>query len=401
MDILYEWLGYLARWGHVLAGITWVGTSFYFNWLDLSDRKPKKATLNPNVRGSLNEMHGGSFYYHERYWPTDLPKRMLAHSGPAQLTFLTGVLLIVHIYWLDVDAYLSPPSGDPPSLIDSISLSATILFVPYLFYDAICRCTDNERVVTVLMAILVLAVSWVATSHFSARAAFVHVGAMLGTIMALNVHFQIIPNHIKMRNQVANGQEVDLTFHKRAKRHSQHNNYFTLPVVFSMLSVHFPLALGNDYAWLVLFFVMGSGFWIRHYRNVLLVTDRKERGWGWLSAGFLAAGIALTFIPATSAVQDRDAFADAQEAEVFDIVQVRCTVCHSANPTMEGWTAAPAGVLLETIDHMVAQKDKIHAQTIAEDIMPPGNLTKMTNQERAKLSDWLTRRGVAGTTAGG
>lgn len=389
MDILYEWFGYLARWGHVLAGITWIGTSFYFNWLDLSERPPKEPVLNPNVRGTLNEMHGGSFYYHERYWPTELPKRMLAHSGPAQLTFLTGMLLIVHIYWLGADAYLLHPDGRSPSIVDSIALSAVILFVPYLAYDIICKSTQDDRVVAILMTLLVVIISWVACSYFSARAAFVHVGAMLGTIMALNVHFQIIPNHIKMRNQVANGEEVDLTFHKLAKRRSQHNNYFTLPVVFSMLSVHFPLASGNDYAWLVLVLIMGSGFWIRHHRNVRLQTDRKEPLWAWLSAGCLAAGIALTFIPATSAVQDRSAFVDAEEEAVFDIVQVRCTACHAANPTMEGWTAPPGGVVLETVAHIKAQKSKIISQAITEDIMPPGNLTEMTDGERKQLADWL------------
>ena len=394
MDILYEWLGYLARWGHVLAGITWVGTSFYFNWLDLSDRKPDATVLNPNVRGSLNEMHGGSFYYHERYWPKELPKRMLAHSGPAQLTFLTGVLLVIHIYWLGADAYLLHPGGNSPELTDSIMLSAMILFAPYLLYDVICRSTEDNRAVLILMALVVLGISWVACSYFSARAAFVHVGAMLGSIMALNVHFQIIPNHIKMRNQVARGEEVDLTYHKLAKRRSQHNNYFTLPVVFLMLSVHFPLASGNDFAFLVLFFIGGAGFWIRHYRNVYLETDRKEKQWAWLSGAFLAAGIALTFIPATSAVQDRSAFASAEEEAVFNIVQERCSVCHAANPTMEGWTSAPAGVLLETVDHIKAQRSKIHAQAIAEDIMPPGNMTEMTDAERQQLAAWLESQGA-------
>lgn len=379
----------------MLAGITWIGTSFYFNWLDLSERQPKSKVLNPNVQGSLNEMHGGSFYYHERYWPTEVPQRMLAHSGPAQLTFLTGVLLVVHVYWLGADAYLLHPGGNSLSVMDSILLSATILFAPYLLYDAICKSTDDDRIVLVVMTLVVLVVSWVACTYFSARAAFVHVGAMLGSIMALNVYFQIIPNHVKMRDQVARGQEVDLTFHKRAKRLSQHNNYFTLPVVFSMLSVHFPLALGNDYAWLVLFLIMGSGFWIRHHRNVRLSTDRKEPLWAWLSAGFLAAGIGLTFIPASSAFQDRTAFASAEEETVFDIVQDRCTVCHAANPTMEGWTSPPAGVLLETVQHIKAQKDTIIAQAIAEDIMPPGNITEMTGDERARLAAWLDSIGAS------
>ena len=394
MDILLEWVGYLARWGHVIAGITWIGTSFYFNWLDLSERAPTEKTLQSNVEGGLKEMHGGSYYYHERYWPTAPSARMLNHSGPAQLTFLTGLLLILHVYWLGADVYLVNPSGTSLSLLTTILISAAILFVPYPVYDLLCKQTNNNKIILAFSAVLILAAGYLATSVFSARAAFVHVGAMLGTIMALNVYFVIIPNHIRMQKQVAAGEAVNLEFHKLAKRRSQHNNYYTLPVVFSMLSVHFPLAFGNSFAFLTLFCVMGAGFLLRYGRNMLLLTDQKSHGVSALAGLFLAAGIGLTFIPATGAVQDTSAFSSDLEKAAYEIVQTRCAVCHSANPTMEGFASPPAGVMLETVAQMTAMKDKMFTQAIADDIMPPGNLTEITDNERARLGEWLTSVGA-------
>ncbi|MCA8868940.1 MAG: urate hydroxylase PuuD [Rhodobacteraceae bacterium] len=394
MDILLEWFGYLARWGHVLTAITWIGTSFYFNWLDLSDRKPEVKTLMPNVQGQLHEMHGGSYYYHERYWPTEPPKRLLNHSGPAQLTFLTGLLLIVYIYWLGADVYLLDPSGNSPSLWVSILLSALILFLPYPIYDQVCKRTDNNVVVLVFSAVLILVTGYLALQFFSPRAAFVHVGAMLGTIMALNVHFVIVPNHIKMHTQVRNGELADLAYHKQAKRRSQHNNYYTLPVLFSMLSAHFPLAYGNDYGFLTLFMVMGGGFLLRYARNRKFVTDKTDLGAGLLAILFLAGGIALTYIPATGEVQDMSAFTSDEEKAAFEIVQQRCAVCHSARPTMEGFASAPAGVRFDTVAQMTALKDRIYTQAIAIDIMPPGNLTEMTDDERSRLGQWLISIGA-------
>ncbi len=394
MDILLEWAGYLARWGHVMAGITWIGTSFYFNWLDLSERPPLAPTLKPNVQGEVHEMHGGSYYYHERYWPTEPSKRMLNHSGPAQLTFLTGVLLVVLIYWLGASVYLVNPSANSLPLAVSILISAAIMFVPYFVYDQICKNTLNNKVILIFAAILILVTGYIALSVFSARAGFLHVGAMLGTIMALNVHFVIVPNHIAMQGQVRNGQNVDIECHKKAKRRSQHNNYFTLPVVFSMLSVHFPLASANRFAVLTLFLVMGAGFLLRYARNTELVSDKQSLPALVLAMAFLAAGIGLTYVPATGAVQDTSAFSNNQEKVAYETVQTRCAVCHAAVPKMEGFTAPPAGVLLETVDEMLVAKDRMFTQAIATDTMPPGNMTEMTEVERAQLGEWLAAVGA-------
>lgn len=395
MDILFEWLGYIGRWSHVLAAITWIGTSFYFNWLDLSERPAQGARFKPNVEGTLHEMHGGSFYYHERYWPTEDHQRTLAHSGPAQLTFLTGVFLIIHIYWLGADAYLVKGAGSLPAPL-VIGASALLLTIPWLIYHALVKSCRDERVILASVAALVLGLGFVASQLFSPRAAIVHIGAALGTIMALNVHFVIVPNHIRMRKQVKAGVPVDLTYHKLAKRRSQHNNYLTLPVLFAMLSVHFPLATGTRFAWLLTFFIMAAGFLVRYHRNIYLATDRKRPELQLLALLFLIAAIALSFIPVPRETQDT-ASLSAKDAAAFQIVETRCTVCHSAAPVIPDFGSPPAGVRLETLDQIRALKSQILTVAVESDLMPPSNWTEITDQERAELGQWLQ---TLGTTTG-
>ena len=393
IDILYEWLGYLGRWGHIVAVIVWIGTSFYFNWLDLSERPPKAKTLKPNVVGEVHEMHGGSFYYHERFWPTEDNPRTLAHSGPAQLTFLTGLFLVFYIYWLGADVYLLNPGKDGLSSWAAIGVSALVMVVPWLIYHALCKAVLNDKIVFCVMAVLVTVVSYLTLQVFSPRAAFVHVGAMLGTIMAANVQYVIIPNHIKMRGQVKKSEPVNQEIHKLAKRRSQHNNYMTLPVVFSMISIHFPLATLNEWAWITLLLVMASLFTLRHYRNIYLATDVNKPGLLALAFALLAGGIAASSIPAKMETQDLVALS-ATEQQIFDIVQQRCSGCHAAQPTEEGYEAPPAGVRFETMAQMEAYKDQMYTQAIASDLMPPGNWTEITDTERQALGEWLVSVGA-------
>lgn len=394
MDILFEWLGYIGRWSHVLAAITWIGTSFYFNWLDLSERPPKGPTLKPNVEGEVHEMHGGSFYYHERYWPTEDNPRTLAHSGPAQLTFLTGVFLILHIYWMGADAYLVKGAGSISAPL-AILASALLLTIPWLLYHNLAKICTNERVILAFVGVLVLVLGFVASQLFSPRAAIVHVGAALGTIMAMNVHFVIVPNHIRMRKQVKAGEPVNQTFHKLAKRRSQHNNYLTLPVLFAMLSVHFPLATGNRFAWLMTFLIMGAGFLVRYHRNIFLATDRKRPELQVLALVMLIAAIGLSFIPATRETQDVTALSP-EDAAAFQIVEARCTACHSATPEITDFGSPLAGVRLETLEQIKAMKSRILTVAIDSDLMPPGNWTEITDEERAQLGHWLKGLGASG-----
>ncbi len=218
-------------------------------------------------------------------------------------------------------------------------------------------------------------------------------GAALGTLMVANVQYVIIPNHIRMRNQVKAGEAVNTDFHKLAKRRSQHNNYITLPVLFTMLSAHFPLASGNSWAWAILALTMAAGVALRHYRNVTLATDTLRREWLALSLVLFAGAVALSFVPATAVVQDTSALSEA-DARVYAIVQTRCATCHSATPTDETFTAAPNGVKFDTLAEVEGRKDQILTRAVASDLMPPGNLTEITDDERQELGDWLKAKGA-------
>ncbi|MFV0244450.1 MAG: urate hydroxylase PuuD [Qingshengfaniella sp.] len=393
IDIVFEWLGYLGRWGHVIAGITWIGTSFYFNWFDLSERAPQSPTIKPNVVGQIHEMHGGSFYYHERFWPTEDSPRTLAHSGPAQFTFLTGLFLIVSLYWFGASLYLTGPGGRDAPVSDLVVLSAAVIFGPWLIYDRACKMTEDDRIITLISALIVVGVSLIATRIFTSRAAFVHVGAALGTIMAANVHFVIVPNHIRMRRQVQAKQAVTRTFHLQAKRRSQHNNYFTLPVLFAMLSVHFPLVTTNGLAWITIPLICGSAGALRHWRNRFMVTEQRDGRFAVLAGVLMVAAIATSAVRPTAETQDMAGLSP-RDAETFAILRQRCAVCHATTPVMDGFTSPPAGLRLETLAQAQARKDLIYSAAITNDIMPPGNLTEMTDAERAILADWLISVGA-------
>ncbi len=393
MDILLEWFSYFARWGHVIAAITWIGTSFYFNWLDLSERPATHKTLKSNVVGIVHEIHGGSFYYHERHWPIkDIP-RTLSHSGPAQLTFLTGFILVVYYYWFGAETYLLKPSGGY-STLSAVMASAFILFVPYFIYDVVCKFTLDDKIVFIIVSLMTVGLSFYASTIFNAKAAYVHIGAMLGTIMVANVKFVIIPNHIRMRSQVQKGKPVNQDYHKLAKRRSQHNNYMTLPVVFSMVSIHFPIAFSGQYAWLILVLIMGGAFFIRYYRNIVLREDRNSPLIIFVSLLLLSIGIGLSYIPSVVQTQENIVFENEMEQSAFKIIQQRCTSCHSAAPTFEGIVSPPGGIKFDTIAEIKAQKDRIYKSVITTNFMPPGNVTQMTESERTNLDSWLSEIGV-------
>lgn len=390
MPELLDWLAILLRWGHVMAGIAWIGTSFYFNWFDLSVRPSRDSMLKENVRGTLHEVHGGSFYYHEQYWPDRNVSRMLAHSGPAQLTLLTGLGLMSVFYWYGADVYLIDPRIAILSKAHAIALSVGALLLAWPLYNKLCRSVQDDRVVFVWMAVATAAAAWLFSHLFGGRAAFIQVGAMLGSIMVLSVHFVIIPNHIAMLRQVRAGKKLDTRHGELAKRVSQHNNYFTLPVIFTMLSIHFPLATGHPLNWVILLLMMGFGVTLRHWRNLVFKKERSDRRL--LASAFvmLAAAVGVSEID-LSTVPDIPTVAAVQsDPQIMAVVHTRCTVCHSEHPTNSTFTTAPLGFRLDTMDQLKAGADKIMQRAVRGRDMPLNNLTGMTDAERAALGAWLT-----------
>jgi len=383
--LFQEWIAFLLRWLHLMAGIAWVGTSFYFNWFDLSVRPPEKPVLKENIRGTLDEIHGGSFYYHEQYWPNEHPKRLLVHAWPAKTTLISGVLLLGLIYWHGAKTYLIDPSvwDIPPKA--AIGISVASILAMWFFYNELSTLVDSNRAVFVVMSVAVAIASYGMQRAFSGRAAYIHVGAMLGTCMGLNVWTQIVPHHIAMRKQLQSGETLDLTHGAIAKRRSQHNNYFTLPVTFAMISNHFAVAYNHRYAWLILCLAMGGGFAIRHYLNLLYKEDRKEKG--------LLVVIGVAFAGAIGLTQIRPAppkiIGPVDAPTAMAIVQKRCTPCHAQKPTQSPFVAPPAGFVMESPEQVLSKAEKIiQRATVARD-MPQGNITGMTDEEREMLKIWI------------
>jgi uncharacterized membrane protein len=376
-----EWLSFLARWLHVMAGIVWIGTSFYFVALDNHLRENESW-----------EIHGGGFYRVEKFTPAPprLPDVLHWFKWEAYTTWLSGFALLVFLYYFNASTYLVKPGG-PLGTGWSIAISIGLLGVAWVVYDVLCRLVREELELGVLVLGLTTLAAWGATELFAPRAAFVQVGAMLGTIMVANVFFVIIPAHWGLIRAKEAYREPDPGPALEAKRRSVHNNYLTLPVVFAMLSNHFPTAYTHSYSWLVLVAMMAIGAWIRLFFN--LRHAGRNVWWIPLTAALAIAAVAVAIRPDEGGSGDRHAAAGAVTfARANAIVQQRCVPCHSAHPTRVA--AAPLGIELDTATEMHAQAEAIRRVAVDSQLMPLGNATGMTQAERDELGAWI-RAGAA------
>jgi uncharacterized membrane protein len=385
MSYVQDWAELLVRWLHVIAGIVWIGASFYFVALDNHLRSPKeRRARDEGVGGETWEIHGGGFYRIEKYRvaPRELPDPLHWFKWEAYTTWLSGFALLVVLYYLDADVYLVDPAVLDLSETDAIVISLGLLLGAWLAYDVLCRLLRGRELLLALgVAGLVALAAWGASELFSGRAAYLHVGAMLGTIMAANVLFVIIPAHWELVHAKEAGREPDAAPGLEAKRRSVHNNYFTLPVVFAMISNHLPWTYGHDRGWLVLLALMAVGAWVRHYFNL---RHRGQTVWA------IPATAALAVVALAWAIEPDDpavapAAAGATLADVQRIVETRCLSCHAGS-------GAPGGVRLETADEIERRADRIDDMVVESRAMPPGNVTGMTDEERATFAAWLRSR---------
>ncbi len=385
LALIQEWISFLLRWLHLMAGIAWIGTSFYFNWFDLSVRPPKGKVLKENIRGTLDEIHGGSFYYHEQYWPDAHPERLLVHAWPAKTTLLTGLGLLAMIYWHGAKTYLIDPSVADIGPLAAIGISIASITACWFFYNEVCFFFDNNRTVFVIMSVFVVLATYGFQHVFSGRAAYIHVGAMLGTCMGLNVWTTIVPHHIAMRKSLMAGEPINKKDSEQAKRRSQHNNYFTLPVTFAMISNHFAIAYNHHRGWLILCLAMGAGVAIRHYLNILYKEDRKEQRLLVAVVAAFGGAMGMSFIkpPQPTVVGPVDT------TTAMAIVQNRCVTCHAQKPTHPTFVAPPGGFVMETAEQVLAKAEKIVQRTNVSRDMPLGNATQMTDEERVMLKVWI------------
>jgi uncharacterized membrane protein len=379
-----DWLELAFRWLHVVAGIVWIGTSFYFVALDNHLGRPRVAE--PDVAGESWEIHGGGFYRISKYRvaPDELPEPLHWFKWEAYTTWLSGFGLLVVLYYANADTYLIDKSVADIPVAAAIAISLIGLAAAWVIYDVACMVFKSDVVVGLLLLAMVVASAYGAGQVFSGRAAYIQVGAMLGTIMAANVLFNIIPAHWELIRAKEAGREPDPAPGLEAKRRSVHNNYLTLPVVFTMISNHFPFTYEHAHAWLVLVALVLIGAWIRHFFN--LRHAGRTVWWIPVTAGAAAIALAVAMRPDEGGGAPSRAVSD---AEAMAIVQQRCVPCHSANPTQPGYDVPPAGIAFDSRDQIVERANAIEEQAVRTTAMPLGNVTGMTEQERETLGSWL------------
>ena len=383
---IVDWLNLLVRWLHLIAGIAWIGASFYFVWLDNS-LEPSPAGGNARVFGELWSVHGGGFYHNEKFLlgPEKLPATLHWFKWEAYTTWLSGMALLAIVYWWGARTYLIDPHVADVSPGMAIALSAGSLVAGWLVYDALCRLVRSELALGAIVYLMLVAAAFAFQAVFSARAAYVQVGAIIGTIMVGNVFLVIIPGQRRMVDAIRGGGTPDPEPGRRGKQRSVHNNYFTLPVLFIMVSNHSPFTYGHRHGWFVLAVIMAAGVLIRHFFNL------RHRGrlapWLLVAAGALLAALAVAIAPRAVPTGANDApvrFADAEK-----VIAMRCVSCHADKPTHPGFAQPPAGVVLDTPERIKASAARIDQQAVQTRAMPIGNLTQMTEAERALLGRWI------------
>ena len=428
---LLDWVALFFRWFHVIAGVAWIGASFYFVWLDMSLQKPPEWKAKKGISGDLWAVHGGGFYEIAKYKldPEEMPTTLHWFKWEAYTTWLTGAAMMIIVYYANATAYLIDPSKvDFGSNIGAIATSILFLLVTYAIYEGVVRSRigKNKMAFSVTIFVLMVVAAWASYQLFSDRASFIHVGAILGTIMAGNVFFGIMPAQRALVDCVRKGEKpgpevADLAL--MARNRSLMNNYFTLPLIFTMISNHYPMMYSHTHGWLVLVFVGIITATARHYFNQKHLGHKKPQ-YLWIPAlatvmliifmrpapiepapvppvaaaqpvadtaptdaapapaGEAVVAGAAAVAPAAGAVAV-PAAASADDA-IMGVVQAKCSVCHMAQPTQAGFNAPPAGIIIQTPADMKTYQAKI-VTAVQTGYMPLGNITKLTDEERAQI----------------
>ena len=397
--IAYEWLMFAVRWLHVITAIAWIGSSFYFIALDLGLRKT--PSLPPLAYGEEWQVHGGGFYHINKYLvaPEFLPEHLTWFKWESYWTWLSGVMLLALIYYVGADIYLIDRNVLDLVQWQAILLSMASIVLGWVLYDALCKSPIGNSTTGLMLVLFVIlvAMSWGYTQLFTGRAALLHMGAFTATIMAANVAMIIIPNQKIVVADLKAGKVPDAKYGRIAKQRSLHNNYLTLPVIFFMLSSHYPLAFATQWNWIIASLIFLVGVVIRHYFN----TRHARKGnphWTWLAAVVLFIIIAwLSSGPklpnsAGEAVASRaaESFLAASHFPAASLaVQTRCAMCHAAEPAWPGIFEPPKNVILDNDIAIANHAKDVAMQAGYSHAMPPGNVSEMTPEERALLVEWF------------
>jgi len=400
LAIFWDWTGFAVRWLHVITGIAWIGSSFYFIALDLGLRQADDLPV--GAHGEEWQVHGGGFYHIRKYLvaPAEMPDHLTWFKWESYATWLSGVAMLMIVYWAGAELYLIDATKADLAVWQGIAISAASLTIGWLVYDFLCKSGLAARptALMVLLFGLLVAMGWGYNQIFTGRAMMLHLGAFTATIMTANVFFIIMPNQRIVVADLQAGRTPDPKYGKIAKLRSTHNNYLTLPVLFLMLSNHYPLAFATQYNWIIAALVFLMGVTIRHYFN----TRHARKGnptWTWLATALLF----LTIIwLSTAPMQDTLEQAEARPLTPFeqrmasadgfddahDVVLGRCSMCHAREPVWDGIRWAPKGVLLETRADVAQNARRIYLQAGVSHAMPPANVTFMDPEDRLAIRRW-------------
>ena len=387
--ILWEWLSFAVRWLHVIAAVAWIGSSFYFIALDLSLKTHER--LPEGVGGDTWQVHGGGFYHLQKYVvaPAAMPERLTWFKWESYATWLSGFAMLGVVYYAGAELYLIDLGVLELEPWQAILVSLGALALGWAVYDGLCRAfVTNDQLAFAILFAFFIALTWGFTQVFSGRGAFVHAGAVIATIMTANVFMIIIPGQKRIVAALRAGEAPDPALGERAKQRSTHNNYLTLPVIFLMLSVHYPLAFATRWNWVIVALVLVIGVVIRHFFNNLHAG--KLRPW-WTWAAAAAAFCVIVWLPTYPphpSKRNEASQAAADFEAVREIVEVRCALCHAAEPGWEGMATAPKGVHLESDGDIRRQARDIYLQAARSHAMPPGNITDISALERRQLAQW-------------
>ena len=400
LAIFYEWVAFGVRWLHVITAIAWIGSSFYFIALDL-ELKPRSG-LPKGVQGDTWQVHGGGFYHMMKYVvaPPTMPEELTWFKWESYWTWMSGAFLLCVFYYASPELFLIDPAVADLAPWQAVALGIAGIGVGYAVYDLLCRSPlgRHDNLLFAVLFIFVVAVGWGFTQIFSGRGAFIHTGALIATIMTANVFFVIMPNQRKTVAALTAGETPDPVWGKQAKQRSTHNNYITLPVIFMMLSNHYPLAFATKYNWIIIALILVTGFTIRHFFNTMHAG--KGRPWWtwavtailfiiimWLSqAGPPDRGEAAAAAPVPASMEKLVASKDFDE--VREIVTSRCSMCHAREPVWDGIAEAPRHVFLEEDGDIARHAQQIYVQAGRSNAMPPGNVTDVSMADREVLARW-------------
>ena len=401
LAILWDWIAFVVRWLHVITAMAWIGASFFFIALDLG---LKKALGMPDgVSGEEWQVHGGGFYHIQKYMvaPNNMPQHLIWHKWQSYFTWLSGAALLMIVYWAGGELFLLDPTKADLTLFQGILISGGSLTIGWICYDFMCKSKLGERptLLMLLLFVILIAMSWGYNEIFTGRAALLHLGAFTATIMTANVFFIIMPNQRIVVKDLKEGRTPDAKYGKIAKLRSNHNNYLTLPVIFLMLSNHYPLSFGTEYSWIIASLVFLTGVTIRHYFNTMHATGKGPHWtWGvtimlmliiaWLSTAGPTETVEEAELRPLTAVEQQYVSADGFEA-AYDTVLGNCSMCHAREPFWNNMQWAPKGVYLETQADVARYADQIYLHAGLSRAMPPPNAIQMSDEARATIVAWI------------